>query len=93
MLTLQHEPNVAAANRQIALSEGQLQSIRGEFDTVLDAGVSTAQTRIPLIAAQQAPGRTQSNAVTTSYSVGSTTRMRSGVTVAPVLRETTCAIT
>jgi outer membrane protein len=86
MLTLQHEPNVAAANRQIALSEGQLQTIRGEFDTVLDAGVAAGQTRIPLIAAQQAPGRTQANTVTTSYSVGSTTRLRSGVTVAPVLR-------
>jgi outer membrane protein len=86
LLTLQHEPNVAAANRQIALSEGQLQTVSGEFDTVLDASVATGQTRVPLITALQAPGRTQVDARTTSYSVGSTTRLRSGVTVAPVLR-------
>jgi outer membrane protein len=86
LLTLQHEPNVAAANRQIAVSEGQLQTVRGEFDTVLDAGVAVGQTRLPLIAALQAPGRTQVNARTTSYSVGSTTRLRSGITIAPVLR-------
>lgn len=85
-LTLQHEPNVAAANRQIAVSEGQLQTVRGDFDTVLEAGVATGQTRVPLIAAQQAPSRTQTNARITSYSVGSTTRLRSGITVAPVLR-------
>ena len=86
LLTLQHEPNVAAANRQIAFSEGQLQTVRSEFDTVLDAGVATGQTRVPLIAALQTPGRTQVNARTTSYSVGSTTRLRSGITIAPVLR-------
>lgn len=86
LLTLQHEPNIAAANRQIALSQGQLQSVQGEFDTVLDAGVATGHTRTPLIAALQAPGRTQVNAHATSYSVGSTTRLRSGVTVSPVVR-------
>jgi outer membrane protein TolC len=86
MLTLRHEPNVAAANRQISLSEGQLQTERGAFDTVLDAGVATGQTHVPLIAAQQTSGRTQVDARITSYSVGSTTRLRSGVTVAPVLR-------
>ena len=86
MLTLQHEPNVAAANRQIAFSEGQLQTARSEFDTVLDAGVATGQTRVPLTAAFRTPGRTQVNARTTSYSVGATTRLRSGITVAPVLR-------
>lgn len=86
MLTVQHEPNIAAADRQIALSEGQLQSVRGEFDTVLDAGVSAGQTRVPLIAALQSPGRNQVNARNTSYNVGSTTRLRSGLTIAPVLR-------
>ena len=86
MLTLLYEPNVAAANRQIALSEGQLQSVRGEFDTVLNAGVATSQSRVPLLASLQAPGRTQVDTRTTSYSAGSTTRLRSGVTVAPVLR-------
>jgi outer membrane protein len=86
LLTLLHEPNVAAANRQVALSEGQLQTASGEFDTVLDAGVVTGQSRTPLTAALQAPGRTQTNARTTSYSIGSTTRLRSGMTIAPVLR-------
>ncbi|RYE78340.1 MAG: hypothetical protein EOO80_08820, partial [Oxalobacteraceae bacterium] len=86
LLTLQHEPNVAAASRQISLSQGQLQSAQGEFDTVLDAGIATGQSRGPLIAALQAPGRNQINARTTSYSAGSTTRLRSGMTVAPVLR-------
>lgn len=86
LLTLQHEPNVAAASRQISFSQGQLQSAQGEFDTVLDAGIATGQSRGPLIAALQAAGRNQINARTTSYSAGSTTRLRSGMTVAPVLR-------
>lgn len=86
LLTLLHEPNVAAAHRQIALSEGQLQTVRGEFDTVLDAGVSVGQSRVPLPATLQAPGRTQVNANTTVYSMGATTRLRSGMTVAPLLR-------
>lgn len=86
LLTLQHEPNVAAASRQIAYTEGQLQAARGEFDTVLDAGAGIGQTRVPLAAALQSPGRTQANASTAGYSIGSTTRLRSGITVAPVLR-------
>ena len=86
LLTLQHEPNIAVANRQIALSEGQLQTVRGEFDTVLDAGVSSAQSRTPLVEALQAPGRTQIDGRTTSYTVGASTRLRSGVTVTPALR-------
>lgn len=86
MLTLQNEPNIAAANRQIAYTEGQLQTARGEFDTVLDAGVFAGHSRVPLIAALQGADRTQTNAITNSYSVGSSTRLRSGVTVAPVVR-------
>jgi outer membrane protein len=86
LLTLQHEPNVAAANRQISFSAGQLQTVTGEFDTVLDAGVATGRTRVPLISALQTPGRRQIDARSTSYTVGSTTRLRSGMTVAPVLR-------
>lgn len=85
LLTLQHEPNIAAANRQIALSAGALQAARGEFDTVLDAGVSSAQTRTPLVEALQGPGRTQVDARSTSYTVGASTRLRSGGTVTPAL--------
>lgn len=86
MLTLLHEPNVAGAHQQLALSEGQLLIARGEFDTVLDAGISTGQSRTPLIAALQTPGRAQANATETSYGIASATRLRSGMTVAPVLR-------
>ncbi|MET0961493.1 MAG: TolC family protein [Noviherbaspirillum sp.] len=86
LLTLQHEPNIAVANRQIALSEGQLQSARGEFDTVLDGGVAMAQTRTPLVEILQAPGRTQLDSRSTSYTLGASTRLRSGVTMTPALR-------
>lgn len=86
LLTLQNEPNIAAANRQIALTEGQLQSARGEFDTVLDASVGVFQTRTPLIEALQTPARSQTDSRVASYSVGSSTRLRSGLTVTPALR-------
>ena len=86
LLTLQNEPSIAAANRQIALTEGQLQSARGEFDTVLDAGVGVFQTRTPLVEALQTPGRSQTDSRVASYSVGASTRLRSGLTVTPALR-------
>jgi hypothetical protein len=46
-LTLLHEPQIALANRQLMLSEGQLQSARGEFDTTLNSGVELAQSHSP----------------------------------------------
>ena len=47
-LTLLHEPQIGAANRQLMLSEGQLQATRGEFDTAPSTGVELAQARSPL---------------------------------------------
>jgi outer membrane protein TolC len=85
LLTLQHEPNIAAANRQIALSQGQLQSARGEFDTALNAGLSIAQTHTPVATPFQSPGRTQLDARSTSYTLGVSRRLRSGVIMTPTL--------
>jgi outer membrane protein len=85
-LTLLHEPQIAVANRQLMLSEGQLQAARGEFDTTLNSGVELAQSRTPLPQALQSPAAGQLDSSTASYLLGATSRLRSGVTVAPVIR-------
>lgn len=85
-LTLLHEPQIGAANRQLMLSEGQLQAARGEFDTALNTGVELTQARSPLLLAQQSPAATQVDSSTASYLLGATSRLRSGVTVAPIIR-------
>ncbi|WP_194713152.1 TolC family protein [Noviherbaspirillum soli] len=85
-LTLLHEPQIGAANRQLMLSEGQLQVARGEFDTALTTGVELAQARSPLLQALQSPAASQVESSTASYLLGATSRLRSGVTVAPSVR-------
>jgi outer membrane protein TolC len=85
LLTLQHEPNIAAAHRRIMLSQGQLQSAHGEFDTALNAGLAVAQTRTSVATPFQSPGHTQVDARSASYALGATRRLRSGVVVAPTL--------
>jgi len=85
LLTLRYEPNIAAANRQIMLSHGQLQSANAEFDTALNAGVAIAQSHTPLAAPFQSSGRDQIDARSTSYTLGVTRRLRSGVIVAPTV--------
>lgn len=85
-LTLLHEPQIGAANRQLMLSQGQLQSARGEFDTALNTGVELAQARSPLLQALQSPAASQLDSSTSSYLLGATSRLRSGVTVAPSVR-------
>lgn len=85
-LTLLHEPQIAVANRQLLLSEGQLQSARGEFDTAFNTGVELGQSRTPLLQALQGYGSSQVEASTVSYVLGATSRLRSGMTVAPVIR-------
>jgi hypothetical protein len=57
-LTLLHEPQIGAANRQLMLSEGQLQAARGEFDTAFKSGVELTQSRAPLLQALQSPAAT-----------------------------------
>jgi outer membrane protein len=85
-LTLLHEPQIGAANRQLMLSEGQLQAARGEFDTALTTGVELAQSRSPLLQALQSPSASQIDSNSASYALGATSRLRSGVTVAPTIR-------
>lgn len=85
-LTLLHEPQIAAANRQLMLSEGQLQSARGEFDTAFKTGVELGQSRTPLLQVLQGYGSSQVDGNTVSYVLGAMNRLRSGVTVAPVIR-------
>ena len=85
-LTLLYEPQIGAANRQLMLSEGQLQTARGEFDTALTTGVELTQSRSPLLQAQQSPAASQIDGNTASYLLGATSRLRSGVTVAPTIR-------
>ena len=85
-LTLLHEPGIAAANRQILLSEGQLQAARGEFDTVIDAAAGLAQSRTPLLEAQRSADRSQTNSRAATLGIGATSRLRSGVTMTPSVK-------
>jgi outer membrane protein TolC len=85
MLTLTREPGIQSARSQVELQSGVEQGARAEFDTSIIAGAEWSRVHTPLSAAQRFAGIDRTDASNLSYSLGSATRLRSGVSVAPLV--------
>jgi outer membrane protein TolC len=85
MLALNREPGILVARTQLEVEAGREQQARAAFDTSLLASAQLARSHTPLSSAFQRPGFEQIDASNLSYSLGSSTRLRSGVSLTPVI--------
>jgi outer membrane protein TolC len=85
MIALDREPGILTARSQVEAEAGIEQSTRAEFDTSLVAAAQAARTHAPQPLALRGPGFEQLDAAVVGYSLGSATKLRSGISVAPLL--------
>jgi outer membrane protein TolC len=87
--TLALHPSLRIQQQQVDLGRGLRQQASGQFDTVLDAGLSQDHTDTPLTqlerAQVEAAGITTSNETSnlTTLAAGATKQFRNGVSIAP----------
>jgi outer membrane protein len=78
-LTLRQDPSIASGRLQITASQGQLLTARAPFDTLWTAGVTQQNNVTPLAAS----GGKSMDATQSTYQVGVSRRLESGVVINP----------
>jgi outer membrane protein TolC len=80
-ITLERQSSIAISRQQAMVSEGQVLSAQGNFDPILNAGVSFEHNNTPLANLNISTPISEIRSNSTRYQTGLTQKLRSGVIV------------